>query len=486
MKSILFTAMIILTMAVVSFGQADTKTSPGAEIIDQMKFAPIELNIPEVGDQVKRIVMDNGLTVYLYEDHTLPLFNLYSLIRCGDIFDPDNKQSLSQMVGTVMRTGGTESVSGDSLNILLEYIGGSLETSIGSESGHANLSVMAGDVDLGLKLYSDLLRHPAFPEDKIELAKEDIRNSIKRRNDNPHNITGRYIDNIVYGDHPYGRILEWPVVNSISRKDLIDYHKKFFVPNNIIIGIAGDFKSDELLKKLDKYLGDWKKSENSLPDYPKVQKSYHPGVYEIRKDINQAYIVLGHIGIKRDNPDRYAIDLLNYILGAGSFTSRLTSTVRSDEGLAYSVGSRFDTDSRDYGIFYAYCQTKSQTAHKAIDLMINEIKKIRVDGVTSDELSEARDATINRFIFRFDNSGEIINNMISLEYNGYPLDYLNHYIDNYREVTLDDIKRVAQKYLIPDDLTIVVVGNPEDFESPLDDFGAVTDIELKEPDVGNN
>nr|MBN2277515.1 insulinase family protein [candidate division Zixibacteria bacterium] len=471
----------ILLISIAVYGQAGSGKSRGAAIIEAFKYEPIELNIPEIGMDIDRIVMDNGLVVYLYEDHSLPLFNLYTIIRCGDIFDPSEKQGLSRLVGQVMRTGGTETISGDSLNILLEFIAGSLETGIGMENGTANLSILSGDTEFGLKLYSDLLRHPAFPQDKIDLAKEDIKTEIKRRNDNPHGISSRYFDNIIYGDHPYGHIQEWPIVRDITRDDLVSYHRKYFVPENIIIGIAGDFNKKDVLEKLKKNLGDWKKSGQVLPDYPPVLYTSHPGVFQIKKEINQAYILLGHLGIKRNNPDRYAIDLLNYILGAGSFTSRLTSTVRSDEGLAYSVGSRYNTGNRDFGTFEAYCQTKSATAHKAIGLMLNEIRKIRDEGVTDVELDEAREATINRFIFNFDNSGEIINNMISLEFNGYPPDYYQRYLDYYRQVTMDDIKRVAIEYLKPDSLTLVVVGNPDDYDRSLDDFGQVTNIELIEP-----
>ena len=172
---------------------------------------------------------------------------------------------------------------------------------------------------------------------------------------------------------------------------------------------------------------------------------------------------------------------MNYILGGGSFTSRLTSKVRSDEGLAYSVGSRFMIDSRDFGSFFAYTQTKSSTANKAIGLMLDEIRKIRDNGVTTAELEEARSSTINRFIFNFDNAGEIVRNLMSLEYDGYPLDYYNNYLDYYRKVTQDDIKRVANEYLKPENLTIILVGNPDLYEKPMDEFGPVTNIELLEP-----
>ncbi len=476
---LLFTITFLLSG--MAYGQADEPKSEGSRIIDNFKFGELELNIPEIGVDVDRIEMDNGLIVFLYEDPKIPLFNLHSVIRCGSIFESNEHNGLSGIVGTVMRTGGTINISGDSLNRVFEYIGGSLETGIGTESGTASLNVLSKNIALGIELFADLMRNPAFPDDKIELAKADIKNSIKRRNDRPASITSRYYDNIVYGEHPYGRILEWESVKNITQNELLAYHKKYFVPNNTMIAVAGDFDTDEVLALLTKYLGDWKKSDKPLPEYPEVEVTYHPGVYQIYKDINQANIRMGHLGIKRDNPDRYAINLMNYILGAGSFTSRLTATVRSDEGLAYSVGSRFDTGNRDYGTFYAYCQTKSSTAYKAIKLMLDEIQRIREEGITETELSDARDATINKFIFTFDNPAEIVNNLMYLEYNGYPSDHYKHYLDYYRKLTIEDINRVAMEYLKPDKISLVVVGNPETYEKPLDDFGQITNIEPAEP-----
>ena len=249
----------------------------------------------------------------------------------------------------------------------------------------------------------------------------------------------------------------------------------------MIVGIAGDFKKDELIARLNALVGDWPKSETLPAVPPEVTFGVKPGVYEVLKDVNQANIRIGQMGIRRDNPDRYAISLMNYILGGGSFTSRLTSRVRSDEGLAYRAGSSFDIDSRDYGVFAAFCQTKSSTCYKATKIIMEEISKIRAEGATQEELDEARNAAINRFVFNFDTSGRIIQNLISLEYNGYPTDYYDNYISNVSKVTLTDIKTVAEKFFDPSQMTFVVVGKPETFDKPLSEFGQVTTIELTEP-----
>ncbi len=471
---------MVLVAISVSFGQAEVKESPGSKIISGITTGAIQLTIPEVGREVERVVLDNGLILYLYEDHRIPLINLSAVIRCGSIFDPLEKNGLSGIVGTVMRNGGTKTISGDSLNIIMEYIGGSLETNISSERGSASLSVLPKDIDQGLGLFADLIRNPLFPQDKIDLAKSDIKNGIKRRNDDPGNVVGRYFTNMIYGDHPFGRVLEWASIKGITQQDLINYHKKFFAPNNIMIAISGDFNKADMVQEIKKYLGDWPKSNAPIPAYPEVKVEYHPGVYEVWKDINQAFLRIGHLGIKRDNPDRYAVQLLNFILG-GSFTSRLTLKVRADEGLAYHVGSSFPTGGRDYSAFSVDCQTKGATAYKATRLITDEIEKIRKDGVSENELKDAADATINSLAFSFDTAHKIVMSLMTLEYDGYPADYYKGYLDFFRKVTRDDIKRVAQKYLQPDKLTYIVVGKSETYEKPLDEFGKVTSIKLADP-----
>jgi predicted Zn-dependent peptidase len=482
-KLIAFATVLIWVSGTAALAQTVPTRSVASKVIDSLSQGKIELTIPKVGAGVDRVALDNGLVVFLYEDHKLPLFNISATIRCGGIYDPLEKNGLSGLVGTVMRSGGTKSISGDSLNVLLEFAGASLETSAGTESGSASLSVLSKDTDLGLRLLADVLRNPVFPQDKLDLAKTDLKNQIRRRNDNPGRLVSTYFSNTLYGDHPYGRILEWSTVKGITVPDLIDYHRRFFVPNGIILGISGDFNKTELLAKIREYFGDWQKSSQPLPEKPAVSLTYRPGVYQVRKDINQAYMTIGELGIKRDNPDRFAVDLLNYVLGGGSFTSRLTSRVRSDEGLAYHVGSSFSINSRDYGTFAADCQTKSSTAYKATKIITEEIANIRKDGVTEQELKDAQNSLVNRLVFNFDTASDIVRSLMSLEYDGFPPDYYEKHLDNYRKVTLAEIKQVAQKYLQPDKLTYIVVGKPETFEKPLTEFGKVTNIEPPKPAI---
>lgn len=480
MKKVM-TCILMLLLAVAVSAPVPAQQSPGSKLIEKLTYPELTWSVPEVGTDVRREVLDNGLILYLMEDRRLPMLDVTAMIRCGDAYVGTEQMAIPQLTGTVMRTGGTTHIDSDSLNALLELIGGSLETSIGYESGRATLSIMSQDAELGIRLLADILRNAIFPEDKIDLAKERLRNDIKRRNDSPQSIVRREFNHITYGDHPLGRILEWRYVKGVTRQDLADYHSRYFAPNNIMLGITGDFQTDEMIALVKTYFGDWAKIDVSLPAIPPVESVPRAGVYQIYKDVNQASIRFGHLGIDRDNPDRYAVAVMNYILGGGSFTSRVTSKVRSDEGLSYSVGTRFETDSRDLGVWFAFCQTKLATTHKAMRLMLDEVERIRQGKVDDEELNSAKDSYINRYVFNFTSAGQIVRQLMELEFDDRPRDLLKKYIDNIRKVTKEDVYRVARKYLRPEETTFVVVGNPDGFEKSLDEFGPVTTVTLQEP-----
>jgi predicted Zn-dependent peptidase len=463
--------------------QESTKQSFGAEKI--ATFGPEELKwkVPEVGKEVKREVLKNGMILYLMENHELPLFEMQAIIRTGSIFEPLEQTGLASLTGTVMRTGGTESMSPEEVNRRLEYIGASLETWIGSESGGASLFSLSKYTDEALDIFAEVLMHPSFNEEKLGLEKEKRKEAIRRRNDRPGAILDREFDRLLYADHPYGRVQEWETIRDLSSEELKTFHQRYYKPNNIILGIAGDFKTEQIKKKIRKVFGGWKREEVSFPSRAEVTKAYRPGVYLIEKEITQSNVRMGHLAVKLGNPDEYAIRVMNFILGGGSFTSRMTSKVRSDEGLAYSVGSSFDTESKDYGTFSASCQTKVGSTHRALELMLEEIKKIREGLVTEEELQTAKEAYINRYVFNFTDPMSILSQLMYMEYNDRPKNYLQTYLENVRKVTREEVLRVAKEYLEPEGLTLLVVGDLPKFDKPLDDLGKVTKIPLEEPKV---
>ncbi len=484
MKKIAYLVLLGLAGGTVpTLSQEATGVSVGSQTVKQLAADAVNFRIPQVGVEVERTVLENGLTLYLYEDHHVPIINAQVLVRCGSLYDSPEKSGLSSMVGTVLRSGGSKRVSGDSLNVLLEYLGAVLETDIGMESGAATLSVLAKDFELGFDLLADLLRNPTFPEEKLELAKTEVKNRIKRRNDDLGTVGIRSFRSVVYGSHPYGRIQEWSAVKGITVSDLSDYHARFFAPNNMMIAVSGDFRKEALKEVIKRFFGDWPKASVELPKAQAVSATAKPGVFQVRKETNQTNINIGLLGVKRGNPDIPAIAVMNYVLGGGSFASRITSRVRSDEGLSYRTGSVFETNANELGVFYGYCQTKSATTHKAVSLILDEIKRMAATGATEQEVKEARGSLVNSYAFNFDTAAKIAQSLMSLEYRGLPSDFHLRYVDAVRNVTVADVRAVAKKYLKGDKLSIVVAGDAKSFEKPLTPFGKVTNIELTPPDV---
>ncbi|HHT9158875.1 MAG: hypothetical protein A2099_06845 [Planctomycetes bacterium GWF2_39_10] len=451
--------------------------SEGAKIVSGFKFKSLNFVPPKVD----RVVLENGMILYLLEDHDLPIFNITARTRTGSIYEPPEKAGLASLTGYVIRSGGTLSMPADKMNEELEFMAASVETSIDRESGVVSLSALKKDIDKGLKIFADVLMNPAFPEDKIRMRKDEVVESIRRENDNPSQIAHREFRRIMYDSkHPYSRKVEGTLetIGKITRDDIVAFHKKYFHPNNIILGISGDFNKEEIVKELNSVFAEWKKEDINFPEVPKVENSFEKSVYYVYKDINQANVLMGHLGIYRKSPDYFPVVIMNFILGGGSFTARIPGRIRSDEGLAYSAYSAFQT-SRDIGIFFVSCQTKLESTHRAISIALEELDKIRKTHVDKEELAQAKETFMNQFVFRFTTSASIVGQKVDIEYEGLPLDYLETYLSNVQSVTQEDVQRVARKYLHPDEIKILVVGNKEKFDKQLDSFGKVNVVELK-------
>jgi predicted Zn-dependent peptidase len=437
-----------------------------------------DIEVPEV----QQVTLANGMRLFLLEDHELPLISMSVRIRTGSMYEPAEKVGLASITGMVMRTGGTTSKTGDELDEELESIAASVETGIGLNSGSASMSVLKRDLDTGLAILVDVLMNPAFREGKIMLAKMQHRSSIARRNDFVGSIAGREFEKLIYGpDSVYARHTEYATIGNISRDDLIAFHKRFFGPNNMMLAVWGDFNTKEMIDKIEKAFEGWAKVDLQLPETPKVAYDFRKTVNVIRKDdVNQSNIYLGHIGGLRSDPDYFALIVMNKILGGG-FTGRLFKNVRSREGLAYSVFGSYSANYDYPGEFYVGCQTKSESTVKAIRAMIREVEKIKESEVTDEELALAKDSFLNSFVFNFDTTGEIVNRLVTYEYYGYPSDFLMKIKQNVEKVTKADVLRVARKHLKPDQVQILAVGRPDDFDEPLSTLGPVNEIDITIP-----
>jgi zinc protease len=423
------------------------------------------------------------MILYIAEDRELPTFDIEVTVRTGSMYEPEEKNGLASMCGALLGKG-TTSMTSEEIDEYMAQIAGRLSTDIGFSSGSASLSVLKEDTDKGLKMLADVLMNPRFDEDEIRRCKERALQGLEHRYDRPGTLLSDVCGKLTYGEHPAGRVPSKSALESITRDDLVEFHAKYFHPNNCIVAVAGDFDKQEMAKKLEELFTGWEVADVELPEVPDVEKKFEKGVFLVEKDINQGNVRLGHLGIREDNPDIYAVRLMNAILGGGGFTSRITSRVRSDEGLAYSVGSYFDTPVEYTGTFGCSFQTKSHSVAYAVSIVMEEINRIRTGLVSEEDLQRAKDLFIERFPSIFSGRGSSayasVQALAQNEYNRRPLDYYEKYRDNYRKVTREEILEAAKKYLNPDGLKVVVVGKSEEVrkqdglhDAKLEDFGEI-------------
>lgn len=481
----LFTGILLILMVILfsssfgfcsryeSTGEIDKNKPPsqGRQIIDQMTFKPIEFNIPKVGREVERVVLPNGIVLFVMEDKRLPQISVRGLIPMGSRFESRENYGISRLTAEVLRTGGTKNLSSDELNKEIEFIAASIESAGGRDFSSIYLNVISRQQDRGLELLADIIKNPAFDQKQIELSKSHIREQIRRKNDQQRDIVRREFNKIVYGNHPYGFEPEWDVIKNITREDMIKWYDTFYTPENMMFAVVGDFDKTEIIEKLTRLLGDMPKKGFEPPLAKSVKDEFTPGIYIAERDVNQSFVQAGHLGVDMKNPDIFAIELMDYIMGGGGFNSYMTSKIRSDEGLAYMIFSFFLLNTKEKGTAGVVFSTKSNTTIKAIELMLQVMKKMQQEEVPEAHLQWAKDSIINGFVFEFSSSDKQVQNLMSLEFYGLPSDFYENYVENINKITAQDIKKAANKYLHPDKMTIVIAGKSSDFEKSPDSLG---------------
>lgn len=443
----------------------------------QMTFTSVEFTPPEPD----RVVFENGMVVYLLEDHELPLVSMTATMRTGSWLDPAEKIGLASLTGSVMRTGGGGGLSAERVDEELEQFAGGLGISIGRQSGSASLDVLSKDLKRGLQIFAGLIRTPAFESARVELAKLQTIEGIRRRQDNPGSIVGREFVKLLYGtDHPSARESSIGSITRITRDDLVAFHRKTIHPNGMMLGVTGDFDKSAMLALLREVFGDWKKGEVPvlmIADVPQSQTA-KPVVRFVNKDTSQTHLRVGHLSIKEQDPDYVALAIANDILGGSSFRSRIFNDVRTKRGLAYSVGSRLNSGVHDQGVWLMRAETKLPSTQEVIARFIANMERMRTELVTDSELAEAKEAYVNSFVFSFASPSAIVGRLVELEYDGLPKDFLQQLRARVIALTKEEILAASKKHFNPERLTIIAVGSGEALPKLLSGFGDVKEIKL--------
>lgn len=426
----------------------------------ELKFAPLAYTPPRAADFRHKLA--NGAVAYLVEDHDLPLINIGVLIRTGAFLDPPGKRGLAQLTGSQIRAGGTRTRPPAVFDEEAAFLAAGLGSGIGDLEGNASLNCLSKDIDAGLALFADMLRNPGFAEDRLKLARNQMLQAMERRNDSTESIEAREFQRLLRGAHFSAMPVTKATLEAITRDDLIDFHRRYYCPANFIFAVSGDFRIADMLARLEKAFRDWPNRTEPIPPVPKPDFIPKPGVYVVdKRDVNQGRVRMGHLGVMITNPDHLALSVMNGVLGGSGFTSRITSRVRSDEGLAYDAGSSFNHGNFYEGTFSVHFQSKNPAVAQAIAIVKEEIEKIRSAPVSEEELKTEVNYVIESFPRRFATAAARASQFASDEYIKLPADYWQRYRERIAALTPADIQRVARQYLHPDRMVTLVVGNLE-------------------------
>jgi zinc protease len=447
------------------FGQAPAKAPTPAPVPAHpryLKYPALKYTPPKAVEY--RQTLANGAVGYFVEDHDLPLVNISVTIRTGSYSDPAGKAGLASATASQMRAGGAAHYKAEDFDEEADFLAAEISSAAGGTSGSASINFMAKDTGKSLELFFDMLRNPAFRQDRLNLFKSQQLQAIERRNDRTDDIENREWNRLMRGDKHFTSILiTKDSITSLTREDLVEFHKKYYHPSNFIFAVSGDFKTAEMKARLEKQMADWSDSGPAVEKVPKPDFVLNPGIYIVNKpDVNQARVSIGHLGIMRGNPDEYAIDMMNEILGGAGFSSRIMNRVRTDEGLAYDAGSVFSVGVYYEGLFRAAFQSKSATAAQATRIVLDEIDRMRNTKATAEELETVKNQAIEIFPRYFASARAVAATFAGDEFTGRDPHYWETYRDKVKAVTVDDVQRVAREYLHPDKLVILAVGNSDD------------------------
>jgi len=435
-------------------------------------FPPLnfKLAVPE------QVTLENGLTVFLLEDHDLPLIQVQMIFKAGSQYDPADKLGLSSLMAQTWTQGGTTTRSSEDIERLLARTAAAISFSMDLESGGAAMTSRTRDFDSVFAVFTDLLRNPAFRADKLRLAKSQSLEGLLRMNDDPGELSRREFRRLIYGDsHPYARIPSPKTLDNIKREDLLGHHRRIVHPNGFFMAVSGDFAAVEIKKKIQTAFRDWPRGEIQLPTVPPVPaSSVDRRISFIRRPLKQTQIRIGMLGLKRHSPDQYAWTVFNELWG-GSSSSRLFTVVRTQKGLAYSVGSAYSIP-EDRGLIVAISQTRGSQTISAIESILDTSRALRNSSFTLRDLNHAKEGLINQYVQNFTTPAQIVGAFMQHAYFGFPKDYLTTYTDKIRRVSLDDLRRVAKTYLTLDEAAVFLVGDPSTFEKPLSTLGKIQEL----------
>ena len=433
------------------------------ELLQQLakRTDTIEKNCAPTLD-IERVVLPNGIILLLGENHTIPAISINAVVGTGARYESDDKTGLASLLGDMLDEGTTTKTA-QQLAEMIEQVGGHLQTFGGYGQSGASVTVLSPDLDLGLELVADVLINSIIPADRFEQQRDRRLAQIKSRNDDPRVVASDSFNEIVYKGHPAHkpRVGYEHTIAALTQEDLVNFYRHYFIPNNTTIAIVGSIDKAEIKRKIQEVFGNWQTVPDfKLPEVPKIKRQTEPIKQFITKDKEQINLYLGHLGVARNNPDHYALVVMDTILGSSpGFTSRIPRLLRDEQGLAYTTFSNIAGSSGlDPGRFIAYIGTSPENMELALTGIMKEICRIREEPVMASEIKDAIDYLTGSFVFNFETNAQIAGFLVEAEVFKLGFNFLTDYPEHIRAVKVEDVQRVAKEYLDPDNMTLIVVG----------------------------
>ena len=418
---------------------------------------PAYVFTPPVAEDFRATIL-GVVPVFIVEDRELPLINVVATFRGGEYLEENSQAGLTGMMASLLRGGGTVSMTAEDLDERFAYLAANVSVRGNGTTVTATLNSLSSNFEESFDLFLEMLQRPGFQESRVVLQKDALVETMKQRNDFPSGILRRENRSLLFGDSYSGRSITKDSIASINERDLRTSHSNIVNPSNLILAMSGDFDREKMLSFLSQKLKGWE-SANTSNNPPDIISDYEPGVYYVDQDVPQGGVRISLRTFKRDDPDAEAAIVMNYILGGGGFSSRITQKVRSDEGLAYSAGSRFSASAWSDGVWAAGFESKNPTVALAAKLIFDEIDRIKTEFVSVDDLALAKSAIIERFPSSFQSKAGTLRVFVSDELTNRDPLYWETYREKIGSITVEDVRRVANRLLNPREMAVVIVGN---------------------------
>ena len=429
----------------------------------------------------QKFTLKNGLTVYLMEQHDVPMVNVSVILPAGAIYDGD-KAGLASLTATSLKHG-TKNYPKSKLDEELDFIGASVSTYASKESAGLSADFAAKDKDKVLAVINELLTAPVF--DTAEFSKEKKRTLLRldQAKESPRSVIGSYFDKFLYGDHAYGNIVSGTIssVSGLVTDDIKKFYKENYIPNGAAISIVGDFNSKEMKGIVTKLFSDWKQGKQAnaaIASKPITEPAGNRVLLINKDDAKETTFLIGAPGISRNNPDYVAIDVINTLFG-GRFTSMLNDELRVNTGLTYGANSHF-SPLKNGGTFRISTFTASKTTEPAIDKALEVLNKLHKDGVDEQSLTSARNYVKGQFPPRYETSGQLSGLLTQMFWYNFNESYINNFQKNVDGLTVEKAKDIIAKYFPKDKLQFIMVGKSAEVKKIVEKYGPVTEVQIKE------